>query len=216
MNFQDLQGLSPEQIKNAAAYMMLQSYAPIFSTFVVIFISYIMRSYALSRITSKLHFEHTKLAWLPFAHAYVEGYICDYFVSPKLDKSNMRIHYPMLNIIQFTVNMGYMLYEAIWTTNILMPVFETGEISLEALQPDSNTGILVLGIANIILTLIVSYFKMKTLFFLHLSFDKKNGMIWIGLSLIINFINPILLLILSQKEPVYTSIESFPIRKKDN
>ena len=80
MNFQDLQGLSPDQIKNAAAYMMLQSYAPIFSSFVVILISYIIRSYALSKITSKLRLEHTRLAWMPFAHAYVEGYICDYFL----------------------------------------------------------------------------------------------------------------------------------------
>ena len=127
----------------------------------------------------------------------------------------MRIHYLMLNLIQFTVNMGYMIYEAVWTTEILMPVFETGEISLNVLQPTSNNNIIILSIANIILTLIVSYFKLKSLFFLHMAFDRNKGLIWIGLSLIINFINPILFLIIASKEPVYTSIYDFPIKKKD-
>ena len=78
MNLQDFQGMSPEEIKNIAAYMMLASYAPIFSTLIVIFISYVLRAYALSKISTKLHFEHPNVAWIPFGHGYVEGYICDF------------------------------------------------------------------------------------------------------------------------------------------
>ena len=207
--------MSPDEIKNIAAYMMLQSYVPIFSTIVVIFISYMMRAYALSKISKKLNFEHTSIAWIPFAHGYVEGYICDYLKSHKLDKSNMRIHYLMLNIIQCTVNMGYLIYNAVHTTSILMPVFETGEITTEALQPTSNTNLIILSVANTILILIVSYFKAKALFYTYVCFDKKNGMVWILLSLVINFINPVLYIILSTREPVNTSIEKISFKRKD-
>jgi hypothetical protein len=213
MNLQDFQGLSPEGIKNLAAMMMLQSYVPIFTTCVVMLISYIMRSYALSKITAKLHFENTNIAWIPFGHGYVEGYICDYLKSNRLDKSNMRIHYLMLNIIHCTVTFGYMIYQAVWTTNILMPVFETGEITTTALQPGSDNNTMLLYVANIILTVIISYFKVKSLFFLYYCFNKRDGMLWIGLSLVVNFINPVLMLILSQREPVNTSIGASPFNK---
>lgn len=215
MNLQDLQGLSPEEIKNAAAYMMLASYAPIFTTFFVVFVTYVLRAYALSRISAKLHFEHTHIAWIPFGHGYVEGMICDYLKSPSLDKSNTRTHYLMLNIIGFTVNIGYMVYEAVMTTRILLPVFESGEITATALQPASDNNVLILIVANALLTLIVSYFKLKSLFFTFICFDKKDGMIWIALSLVINFINPVLYIILSAREPVNTSIDKISFQKKD-
>ena len=207
--------MSPEEIKNIAAYMMLASYAPIFSTLIVIFISYVLRAYALSKISTKLHFEHPNVAWIPFGHGYVEGYICDFLKSNKLDKSNMRIHYLMLNIIQFTVTIGYMVYEAVLTTSILLPVFETGTITTDALQPTANNNVLILTVANVLLTLVVSYFKLKALFFSYVCFDKKDGMRWIALSLVINFINPVLYLILSGREPVNTSIDKISFQKKD-
>jgi hypothetical protein len=40
-------------------------------------------------------------------------------------------------------------------------------------------------------------------------------MIWIALSLVINFINPVLYLILSGREPVNTSIDKISFQKKD-
>lgn len=212
--YETLNGLTPDELKNYAALMLIQTMFMLISTAAVALIVYVLRATALTRIARKLHLDNYSVAWIPLGHAYVEGMICDTLKSINLDKSNMRIHYTMLNIIYAILNVGYLYYNTLYIWETYYPIFETGDLNVTAFENDANYTLTFVFIAMTVLSLVIRYFKLKTLIFSYICFDKKTGFIWVILSLILPEIIPFIYMHLAKLEPVNTSIEKFNIIPK--
>ncbi len=213
-NYDYLSTLSPDELKEYAALLLVQTGYILLGTALIAFVLYIVRAIALVRISKKLEFENPYSAFIPFGHAYVEGKICDTLRSKNLDKSNMRTHYMMLNIIRSLLNLGYLYYNTMYIVNTYMPIYETGVLDKSAFRGETNLALTAVLAGISILTMIVSYFRAKALSFSYICFEKKKGFSLIFLSFIISEITPFIYWNISKLEPVNKDIEKFRIRPK--
>ncbi len=204
-----LVGLSQEDLKGYAALMLVQTGIMLLGVAFLTLVLYIIRAIALSKISSKLDFKNKYTAFIPFGHAYVEGLICDSLKSQTLDKSNNRTHYMMLNIIRALLNFGYLYYNTMYIVKTFIPIYETGILDKSAFQQDNNMTLTLVMAGISILTMLVSYFRAKSLAYSYICFEKKKGFSFIFLSFIIAEVTPFIYVGLSKLEPVNTSIEKF-------
>lgn len=203
----DILVYTPDQLKDYAMSMMAQLTLMLFAALGMFFILYILSAIALSTISKKLKFNNPYIAWIPLAAPYVEGKIYDYMKSDKLDKSSTRIHYPMLNIVYSLLWCGNYLYTFLTSISQCLEMYNTGTIPMSLMGSTSTPIEYAITALITVLSILLAFFRIKSLIFAYICFDKNRGGFLLLLSAIFPYITPFLYFSLSKLTPVNTKLK---------
>lgn len=159
---------------------------------IILFLSpqYVLNSLSLYRIASRRGIQHAWLSWVPLANNWVLGSISDQYQQVALGKTKSRRK--ILLLLNIAALVLYILA-------LLMMVFcIISYPSLEELNPAGITAwgsLGLMGLANAAVEVTAGVFGWICIYDLFRSCDPKNAKVYLILSLVIRFVQPMLAII---------------------
>lgn len=194
--------LSDAEITARLTNMML---IIIFMAVITFLAVYILKAIAFYRMAKRRGYSRPYLAWIPFAQDYLFGKIVDDIQEHKGIKSKHRI-FAMLSEICTLIVSILSIVSLFWIYSTMFDIIIHPGNS--ANNPDVFYNEMAVAIVVLILLLLVGILSIGISVYIYVllyklfdDYDPKNKVLYIVLSILVSFAYPIILLVISGKQP---------------